>query len=120
MKILASFVILAALTGCAAIDKVSQFWPRDHDTALVSAYIYLEKGLEKASCGDTNSFSESLIVADWMHRYSDFRKDPQTQATKNIFDNLKKASVANEAVCKRFINITKINMDLVKESWSKR
>jgi hypothetical protein len=120
MKTIAALVLVTTLSGCAVIDKVTQFWPRDHDSAMVSAYVNLETQMEKASCSDSKSYQEAFVTADWIRRYAEFRNDPQLQAAKNVSDNLKKATEASEAACKRRINLTNINMKLIKESWSAR
>lgn len=120
MKIIAALLIAVSLSGCAVVDKVKDYWPRDHDPALVSMYINLDTLLEKASCDRQEQFGPIIEVADWINRYSEFRNDPQKVATKNVRDNLEKASTASEAVCKRYLNLTKINMKLVKDSWSDR
>jgi hypothetical protein len=120
MKVLASLLFVSLLSGCAVVDKVTQFWPRDHDSAMVSAYINLETQMQKASCSDSKSYQEASVTADWIRRYAEFRNDPQLQAAKNVSDNLKKATVASEPACKRWINLTNINMKLIKESWSAR
>ena len=120
MKIIVTLILAATLSGCAVVDKVKDYWPRDHDPALASMYISLEKELEKASCDRQDKFGPMIEVADWITRYSEFRNDPQKVATKNVRDNLEKASTSSEAVCKRYINLTKINMKLIRDSWSSR
>lgn len=120
MKILATILFTVTLTGCAVVDKVKDYWPRDHDPALVSAYINLERELESASCTNQVGLISMVSIADWIDRYAQFRNDPQKIATNNIKVNLEKAANSSEAVCKRYLNLTKVNMKLIKESWSGR
>ena len=120
MKIIATFLIAVSLSGCAVIDKVRDYWPRDHDPVLASMYINLDRELEKASCDKQERFGPLVDAADWINRYAEFRNDPQKVATKNVRDNLEKASTSSEAVCKRYLNLTKINMKLIRDSWSGR
>ena len=120
MKIIVALALAATLSGCALVDKVKDYWPRDHDAALVSMYINLEREIEAATCGDSVSFVGAINVSDWINRYAEFRNDPQKIATKNVKDNLEKAASASEGACKRYVNLTKINMKLIKDSWSGR
>jgi len=120
MKIIASVVFVSLLSGCAAVDTVKQYWPRNHDPIMVSRYIDLSNSIEKASCGDKSSFDDSIKHAEWLNKYSEFRSDPQKEATTNVVTNLKKASEASEAACKRWVNLANINMKLIKDSWSSR
>lgn len=120
MKIVTFIAVAVILSGCSVVDKVKDYWPRDHDAALVSMYINLERELEAVTCGDRVSFVGAINVSDWINRYAEFRNDPQKIATKNIKDNLEKAASSSEGACKRYLNLTKINMTLIKDSWSGR
>lgn len=119
-KLFGILFVATMLTGCAVIDKAKNLWPRDHDPIMVSAYIDLQISLESASCIDKFTISDSLMLADWLNRYSIFRNDPQKVTTEAIVLNLKKASEASDAACKRYVNLANINMKNLKESWSKR
>jgi hypothetical protein len=117
------FIIISAvmmLSGCAAIDKVKEIWPRDHDSALVSGFVNLQVSLEKADCSNKETILDAKKHADWLNRYAEFRNDPQRISTKGILDNLDKAIDGSEAVCKRWINLSKTRMDIIKGSWSGR
>ena len=120
MKIIVTLLFTAVLSGCAVVDQVRDYWPRDHDPVLASMYINLDRELEKSSCDRQERFSPLVDAADWIYRYAEFRNDPQKIATKNVRDNLEKASTSSEAVCKRYLNLTKINMKLIRDSWSDR
>lgn len=120
MKILITSLLVLSLSGCAAVQKVTDLWPREHDPALVSVYINLEKAVEEAKCNDKASISNSVVLADWLYRYSEFRNDPQQEAVKAIRENLVKAVGSSEAVCNRWLNQVNIKMKIVKNSWSKR
>lgn len=123
MKIIVSMLLVASLTGCAAIDKVKQVWPRDHDSALVSSYVSLSIYLEKASCAKDskeNTLKEARLEADWLNRYAEFRNDPQKISTKAIVDNLEKAINSEAAACQRWLNLSKTRMKIIQEAWSGR
>lgn len=120
MKVIASVLFVSLLSGCAVVDKVTQYWPRDHDPAMVSKYVDLATSLEKASCDNQDSFNEPIKLAEWLNKYSEFRADPQTVSTTNVVTNLKKAKDSSEAACKRWLNLANINMKNIKESWSAR
>lgn len=120
MKKLFLVCVVSLLSGCAAVDKVKEVWPRDHDNALVSGYINLQVSLEKADCAKKDTLVEARKNADWLNRYAEFRNDPQRISTKGIVDNLDKATEGSEAVCKRWINLSKTRMDIIKNSWSGR
>lgn len=119
-KIFGAVVLVTVLTGCAAIDKVTSLWPRDHDPALATTYINLQLSLETVNCADKSTFNQSLLVSDWLNRYATFRKDPQMVTTEAILSNLKKAVESGEVACKRYVNLANINMKTLNESWSKR
>ena len=113
-------VTLVLLTGCSTVEKVKEIWPRDHDPAMVSAYIDLEKHLEDVSCKSKESIDPAMSKADWLNRYAEFRKDPQRISTKAILENLEKAKKAPELVCDRWVSLSKTRMKTIKESWSGR
>lgn len=119
-KLLAALILSTTLSGCAAIATIQAFWPRDHDPALVSGLVNLEMSLESVKCEEKNTFDIPLINADWLNRYTVLRGDPQKITTEAIFNNLKKAKESNDAACKRWINLTNINLKTLKGSWSKR
>lgn len=117
------FLIISAvtlLTGCAAVDKVKQIWPRDHDPALVSGYVNLQVALNKVDCTNKDTIEPAAKDADWLNRYAEFRKDPQQISTKGIVENLQKAKDGNEAACKRWINLSNTRMKIIQEAWSGR
>lgn len=111
---------VVVLSGCSTVDKVKEMWPRDHDPALVSNYVDLEKNLETVSCKTKENFDPAIQKADWLNRYAEFRKDPQRISTKAILENLEKAKKAPELVCDRWVTLSKTRMKIIKESWSGR
>lgn len=120
MKNLTIVLLALSLSGCAVYDKAVSLWPRDHDSGLVSGYVNLEVLVDKANCSDKQSFVDPIASADWLNRYVVLRNDPQKEAVNNILTNLQKASAGSEAVCNRFLSLSKINLKIVKESWGKR
>lgn len=108
------------LTGCAAIDKVKQVWPRNHDSALVTGYVNLQVSLDSVSCSNKNTIDAAITNADWLNRYAEFRNDPQKISTKAITENLAKAKDGSEAVCQRWVNLSKTRMKIIQEAWSGR
>lgn len=120
MKILITSIVLLSLSGCAAVDKVKQVWPRAHDPALASGLITLSVSLDKISCSTKDGIEEAKSTADWLNRYAEFRKDPQVVSTKAILENLDKAKEGNEAACNRWLNLSKTRVKIIKESWSGR
>jgi len=119
-KLIGILLLTTTLTGCAVVDKAMDLWPRDHDPVISSTYINLQLSLESTNCDNRGSIIQSIAIADWLNRYSIFRNDPQKVTTETIVSNLKKASEASDAACKRYVNIANINMKNLKESWSKR
>lgn len=120
MKIISAIILSFALTGCAVVEKVTDLWPRDHDPVLVGSYINLQKSLEQADCKDQLTISNSIVLADFVNRYAQFRNDPQKDATKSIYENLVKAGGSSESACVRWMNIVNIKMKIVGNSWSNR
>jgi len=112
--------MIVGLSGCAVVEKVKQVWPRAHDPALVSGYVDLEGELSKVSCKEKETIKPAKSKAEWLNRYAEFRNDPQQVSTKAIVDNLDKATVASEAVCDKWINLSKTRMSIIKEAWSGR
>lgn len=112
--------LLVLLTGCTALDKVKQIWPRDHDPALVSGLITLSVKLDAVNCKAKTGIEEAKNDADWLNRYTEFRNDPQKVSTKGILDNLVKAKDANEAACNRWLNLSKTRIKIIQQAWSGR
>ena len=120
MKKLFLLCMIVSLSGCAVVEKVKQVWPRAHDPALVSGYVDLESELSKVSCKEKETIKPAKSKAEWLNKYAEFRNDPQQVSTKAIVDNFDKATVASEAVCDRWINLSKTRMSIIKEAWSGR
>lgn len=120
MKIIAIVALTAVLSGCATVDKVKQLWPRAHDPALVAGFVDLEQKLAKVDCSNKTSINEALFKADWLNKYAYFREDPHMVTTNTVVINLNKAAAAEEAACKRWINLVNINMKTLKQSWGSR
>lgn len=117
MKILITSILVLGLTGCGTIEK---YWPRDHDPALVTAFVNVDTKLDKVQCGTKQGLDDVISDADWLNRYATFRKDPQKDATKTLLDNLKKAKSSSEAACVRWVNLSKISMKVIQKSWEGR
>lgn len=113
-------IAFSLLSGCAAIDKVKEIWPRDHDPSLVSGYVNLQVSLDKVNCTQKETVQEARKQADWLNRYAEFRNDPQKVSTKGIVDNLDKALEGSEASCTRWVNLSKTRMTIIKNAWSGR
>lgn len=120
MRIFVILTTVTLLSGCAAVDKVKQIWPRAHDPALASGLITLSVSMDKISCTTKDGIDEAKATADWLNRYAEFRKDPQVVSTKAILENLDKAKEGNEAACNRWLNLSKTRVKIIKESWSGR
>ena len=112
--------VFVLLSGCAAVDKVKQVWPRAHDPALASSYISLGVKLDAIDCKNRTGIEEAVKEADWLNRYAEFRNDPQKVSTKGILDNLAKAKESNEQACARWINLSKTRMKIIQEAWRGR
>lgn len=111
---------ISLLTGCAAVDKVKEIWPRAHDPSLVSGFVNLNLSLDRVDCKAKETIDVAAKDADWLNRYAEFRKDPQKVSTKGIVDNLQKAKEGNEAACQRWVNLSKTRMKIIQEAWSGR
>ena len=120
MKKLIIVPVFFILTGCAAVDKVKQMWPRDHDPGLVSSYVTLSVKLDAIDCKTKNGVEDATKEAEWLNRYAEFRNDPQKVSTKGILDNLTKVKESNEAACNRWVNLSKTRMNIIKQAWSGR
>ncbi|NBV28525.1 hypothetical protein EBS02_05860 [bacterium] len=120
MKIILTIPLLLVLSGCAAVDKVKQVWPRDHDPALASSFINLSIKLDTINCSNKDGIEDSIKEADWINRYADFRSDPQKISTKAIHENLLKAKDSTEIVCQRWVNLSKTRMKIIQEAWRGR
>ena len=120
MKLILAISLTALLSGCATVDKVKQLWPRPHDPAMVAGFVDLEQTLTKVDCSDKTTVNNAIFKADWLNKYSYFRNDPQMVTTNSIVINLNKAAAAEEAACKRWINLANINMKTLQKSWGSR
>lgn len=113
MKVIASLVVLVALSGCSLL-------PVDHDPALVSKYVDLQMSMDSVNCENKETFKEPIQLADWLNRYALFREDPQQIATKALLTNLTQASAATVPVCQRWVSLANINMKSIRTAWSGR
>ena len=120
MRIIASVVIFSVLGGCSTIDKAIDLWPRAHDPAMAGGFVELQQKIDKIDCLDKSSVNEAIFAADWLNKYAFFRNDPQRVTTNLIIINLNKAAAAEEAACKRWVNLANINMKTLQKSWGSR
>ena len=120
MKHIIAVFSLSLLTGCATIDNVKNLWPRPHDPSLVAGYVNLQQTLNLVDCSNKETINAALEKADWLNKYTFFREDPHRNTTNSIVVNLNKAAASEEVACKRWINLTNINMKTLQKSWGSR
>jgi hypothetical protein len=122
MKNLINSVLIATLlSGCAAVNTVKKYWPRDHDPALASAYVTAKLDTERLSCADKTNWAPVIYKAEWLNEYAKFREDPQQESTASIVENLNKGrTTQSERACEIWLDLVKQRLVVLNKAWSGR
>lgn len=113
--IIASLVV--GLSGCAQIKMMLV----KHDPALANLYVETAVRVEEAKCDTPPSLLVAQDAANRMAKYAEFRDDPQKDSARAVHVNLGKAiSTKDEAVCKRWLNLSQQRLGILNKAWSDR
>lgn len=116
-----SVLVVALLSGCAAIDNVKKYWPREHDSALASAYVTTKMATDTIDCTDKSDWTTTEYQARWLNEYAKFRNDPQQESTKAIVENLEKAKTTQSTkACEIWLDLVKQRLVVLNKAWSGR
>lgn len=120
MRILAAAVIAFSLSGCAAVDTVKKYWPKDHDPVMFNQLVELSVKIEKINC-DQPDWSHAMQAAENLDRYTEWRNDPQKDNIKGLYKHTQKMSAGGS---KTFCELGKKTADqriqAAKRAWEGR
>lgn len=120
MKIVSVIFLSFAISGCAAVDTVKKYWPRDHDPVMFNKLVELSVKIEKINC-DQPDWSQAVQIAETLDRYAEWRKDPQKDNIKGLYKHTQKMSAGGS---KTFCELGKKTADqriqAAKTAWEGR
>jgi hypothetical protein len=82
-KIITIAILAITLSGCATVDTVKKYWPRDHDPEMFGALVDVDIAVERVNC-ETPNWSPSVDAATRVARLSEWRGDPQATNLKGL------------------------------------
>ena len=91
MRIIATLVLCATLSGCATVDTVKKYWPRKHDPVMFDHLVTLSISVEQINC-EQPDWSHVVEVSNHLSRYAQWRGDPQADNLKGLLNHAERMS----------------------------
>lgn len=117
MKKIILILGFVSLTGCSTIEK---YWPRDHDPVMFNHLVSLDVEIERQDCSNPN-WTSVEVAAEKLARYSEWRKDPQSENMRGLQKHITKLSQnTNKVFCDLGKKTAKQRINAAKSAWEKR
>jgi len=97
MKKLLIALGIVALTGCSTIETVKKYWPRDHDPVMFNQLVVTDIAIGYVDC-EKPDWSAAHNAAEQLAKYSEWRKDPQTENLKGLNAHVERMSKGGSKV----------------------
>ena len=119
-KILLMCLITTVLSGCATIDTIKKYWPRDHDPVMFNQLVALDRMVELINCENPDWILLEGSSAQ-LSRYTEWRHDPQAENIKGLHSHIQRMSKGGS---KTFCEIGKKTagqrIQAARSAWEKR
>lgn len=118
-KLLIVFFALA-LTGCAAVDTVKKYWPRDHDPVMFDYLVTLSVEIDNIDCANPD-WSAAIKTADHLTRYAEWRGDPQYDNIRGFATHVRHMSRGgSRTFCELGKTAAEQRIDVARRIWGDR
>ena len=118
-KILIVFFAIS-LYGCAAVDTVKKYWPRDHDPVMFDHLVTVSVELEQINC-DKPDWSRVVEISNHLSRYSQWRGDPQADNLKGLLNHAERMSHGgSKTFCELGKKTATQRIEAAKSAWKGR
>lgn len=120
MKVIATALIALSLSGCAAVDTVKKYWPRDHDDSMFVTLVDLSIKIEQVDC-EKPDWSQAVLLSERLARYTEWRNDPQKDNMKGLYNHTQKmASGGSKTFCEIGKKTAGQRIQAAKNAWGGR
>lgn len=90
-RLVSSFILILALSGCATVDTVKKYWPRDHDPVMFNHLVEVSLAINDVNC-EQPDWSTAQSLARKLAEYTEWRRDPQAENIKGLYNHTERMS----------------------------
>jgi hypothetical protein len=90
-KLLTGLVVILALSGCATVDTVKKYWPRDHDPVMFNNLVELTLAINDVNC-EHPDWASAQELSRKLATYTEWRRDPQADNVKGLHNHTERMS----------------------------
>lgn len=120
MKKLVILLSTLLISGCAVVDTVKQYWPRDHDPAMFTQLVDLSIAIELMDCA-APQWALTQLAGERLARYAEWRHDPQADNLRGLQKHLKRMEAGgSKTFCEIGKRTAQQRIDAAKAAWEKR
>lgn len=123
MKLLSLVFVVVLTSGCAQLKTIQSLLPRDHDSALASAFVEMKIQINTLECEDKilDNWPAASEAALFVKQYTIFRNDPQKETAEAIHTNIEKAyETDSDSVCRHWLKLTDVRLQTLETAWKGR
>jgi hypothetical protein len=84
MKKLLVIFFAVSLSGCATVDTIKKYWPRDHDPVMFNTLVEINLAINDVNCEQPN-WANAQELSRKLATYTEWRRDPQSENIKGLF-----------------------------------
>jgi hypothetical protein len=118
-KVLILFFAIS-LSGCAAVDTVKKYWPRDHDPVMFDNLVSVSIAVDQVDCSEPD-WSRVVIVSNQLARTAEWRADPQAENLKGLLKHAERMSVGGSKIfCELGKKTAGQRIEAAKSAWKGR
>jgi hypothetical protein len=119
-KIITAALLAIALSGCATVDTVKKYWPRDHDPVMFNQLVTVSIAIETIDCGHPD-WSQIVAVSNHLSRYAEWRGDPQADNLKGLLNHAERMSHGgSKTFCELGKKTAAQRIEAAKSAWKGR
>lgn len=120
MKKLVLLMSIAILSGCGAIEKVKEYWPRAHDPVMFEYLVKTKISIEEVNC-ESPDWSKAKEASNILSNYSEWRGDPQRKNIKGLYDHtVKMSNGGSKTFCELGKKTAIQRINAAKSAWEGR
>ena len=120
MKKIITVALAIALSGCATVDTVKKYWPRDHDPVMFNQLVTVSIAIETIDCGHPD-WSQIVAVSNHLSRYAEWRGDPQADNLKGLLNHAERMSHGgSKTFCELGKKTAAQRIEAAKSAWKGR
>jgi hypothetical protein len=120
MKKLLALLFVISLSGCATVDTVKKYWPRDHDPVMFNHLVTASIAIDAVDCVKPD-WGPVVEVSNHLSRYSAWRDDPQADNLKGLLNHAERMSHGGSKMfCELGKKTAAQRIEAAKSAWKGR